>query len=294
MTGPGGLLDIAPVGAAEYAGIEDRCRAVLDTEQTLFIFQGEATVALEAVARGLGRPGCRALNLVSGPYGATFGRWLAESGARVDTLEVPFDRAVTPDLLASALDRVGRVDVVSLVHAEAATGVVNDLAAIAQMAKSIGALVVVDAVASVGAEPLDMDAWGLDLVVLSAQKALAGPSGASIVVTSPGAWEALGRHPSPWRRSVLSLLDWRDLWVFTDRLTLPGIPNHLETRPLAPPPTGSPTRAFGPSWPGTRRRPPPPAPAWARSACVHGFKTTASRPPSSPWCGRPRTDPKCW
>lgn len=232
MTGPGGLLDIAPVGAAEYAGIEDRCRAVLDTEQTLFIFQGEATVALEAVARGLGRPGCRALNLVSGPYGATFGRWLAESGARVDTLEVPFDRAVTPDLLASALDRVGRVDVVSLVHAEAATGVVNDLAAIAQMAKSIGALVVVDAVASVGAEPLDMDAWGLDLVVLSAQKALAGPSGASIVVTSPGAWEALGRHPSPWRRSVLSLLDWRDLWVFTDRLTLPGIPNHLETRAL--------------------------------------------------------------
>ena len=124
------------------------------------------------------------------------------------------------------------MDVVSLVHAEAATGVVNDLAAIAQMAKSIGALVVVDAVASVGAEPLDMDAWGLDLVVLSAQKALAGPSGASIVVTSPGAWEALGRHPSPWRRSVLSLLDWRDSWVFTDRLTLPGIPNHLETKAL--------------------------------------------------------------
>ncbi len=232
MTGPGGLLDITPVGAGEYANIEDRCRAMLGAEQTLFIFQGEAVVALEAVARGLGRPGCQALNLVSGPYGETFGAWLAQSGARVDTLEVPFNRAVTPDLVASALDRLGHVDVVSLVHAEAATGVVNDLAAIAQTAKSIGALVVVDAVASVGAEPLDLDAWNLDLVVLSAQKALAGPSGASIVVASPGAWEALGHHPSPWRCSVLSLLDWRDRWVSTDRSKLPGIPNHLETRAL--------------------------------------------------------------
>jgi len=226
------LLDVAPVNAAEYAGIEDLCRDVIGTEQTTLVLQGEATVFLEAAARGLGRPGGRALNLVSGPYGATFGKWLSEAGSEVENLVVPFDRAVRPESVEEAMEHLGNVDVVSVVHAEAATGVVNDLAAIARVARSRGALVVVDAVAAVGAEPLAVDGWHLDLVVLSAQKALAGPSGVTVVTASPGAWSALAAHPSPWRGSVLSLLDWRDGWSSAGRAVLPVIPSHLETRAL--------------------------------------------------------------
>ena len=226
------LLDPAPVTATEYAGIEDRCRDVLATEQTTLVLQGEAMVFLEAAARGLGRPGGRALNLVTGPYGGTFGEWLAQAGTDVENLVVPFDRAVRPEQVEEALQRVGPVDLVSLVHAEAATGVVNDLAPISRVARSWGALVVVDAVASVGAEPLAIDGWHLDMVVLSAQKALAGPCAVSVVTVSPGAWAALARHPAPWRGSVLSLLDWRDHWAEAGRSVLPVIPGHLETRAL--------------------------------------------------------------
>ena len=93
-----------PVGPGEYAGIEDRCREVLGTAQTTLVLQGEATVFLEAAARGLGRPGGRALNLVSGPYGAVFGEWLAEAGSEVKDLVVPFDRAVQPEEVEEALD----------------------------------------------------------------------------------------------------------------------------------------------------------------------------------------------
>ena len=199
---PSYLLDVAPVDASEYAAIEDLCREVIGTEQTTLVLQGEAIVFLEAAARGLGRPGGRALNLVSGPYGRIFGDWLAQAGSEVEDLVVPFDRAVHPDEVEEALDRGGPVDVVSLVHAEAATGVVNDVAAIAQLARSRGALVVVDSVAAVGAEPLDIDAWQLDLVVLSAQKALAGPSGVSVATVSPRAWAALaGARPPGGGRS---------------------------------------------------------------------------------------------
>jgi len=226
------LLDVGPVGPAEYAGIEDRCREVLGTGQTTLVLQGEATVLLEAAALGLGRRGGRALNLVSGPYGAVFGEWLAEAGSEVVDLVVPFDRAVQPEQVEEALDKSGPVDLVSLVHAEAATGVVNDLAAIARLARSRGALVVVDAVAAVGAEPLAIDDWQLDLVVLSAQKALAGPAGVSMLTVSPNAWAALDAHPSPRRGSVLSLLDWRDRWAAAGRCALPVIPAHLETRAL--------------------------------------------------------------
>jgi aspartate aminotransferase-like enzyme len=225
------LLDIAPVGPGEYAEIEDRCSEVLGTAQSTLVLQGEATVFLEAAARGLGRPGGRALNLVSGPYGAVFGEWLAEAGSEVEDLVVPFDRAVQPEQVEEALDRSGPVDLVSLVHAEAANGVVNNLAAIARLARSRGALVVVDAVAAVGAEPLAIDDWQLDLV-LSAQKALAGPAGVSLLTVSPDAWAALDAHPSQRRGSVLSLLDWRDRWAGAGRSVLPVIPAHLETRAL--------------------------------------------------------------
>jgi aspartate aminotransferase-like enzyme len=231
-SGAGGFLDVAPVNAAEYADIEDQCGRLFGTRESPLVFQGEATVALEAVARGLGRPAGRALNLVTGPYGTTFGRWLAEAGTDVDNVVTPFDRAVSPDQVEQALDRFGPVDMVSVVHAEAATGVVNDLAAIAKVARSRGALLVVDAVASVGAEPLAIDDWHLDVVVLSTQKALAGPAGASIVALSPGAWAALSENPAPWRTSVLSLLDWRDRWVLAGRAVLPVLPSHLETRAL--------------------------------------------------------------
>ena len=157
---------------------------------------------------------------------------MSEAGAQVEDLTVPFDRAVEPELVEAALDRLGAVDVISVVHAEAATGVKNDLAAIANIARSRNALIVVDAVASVGAEPLPIDVWDLDLVVLAPRKALAGPAGVSMVVIGPRGWSSLAAHPSPWRGSVLSLLDWRDLWVATDRSVFPFVPSHLETRAL--------------------------------------------------------------
>jgi len=225
-------LDGGRISAPEYAAIEDRAQSLLGTARDTFVFQGEAVVALEAAARGLGRPGLRALNLVSGPYGETFGRWLSEGGATVDNVVVPFDQAVPAELVREAGGRMGDVHVVSLAHAEAATGAVNDLAAIAKVAKSMGALVVVDAVASVGAEALLIDEWDLDIVVLSAQKALAGPAGASIVVASNAAWSQLEANSWLWRGSVLSLLDWRDNWLRAGRPGLPVIPAHLETRAL--------------------------------------------------------------
>jgi aspartate aminotransferase-like enzyme len=102
------LLDIPPVTAAEYASIEDRCRQILGTGRATFVFQGEAIVVLEAAARGLGRPGLTAVNLVHGPYGGFFGEWLSEGGAQVENLTVPFDQAVEPELVEAALDRPRR------------------------------------------------------------------------------------------------------------------------------------------------------------------------------------------
>jgi aspartate aminotransferase-like enzyme len=218
------------VDAQRYSLIEDRFAQLLRAPG-LFLLQGEALIALEAVARGIGRPGSRALNIVTGPYGKGFGQWLTQQGVSVANLEVPFNRAVTSDEVREALAATD-YDLVCVVHAEAATGVVNDLEAISSLARRAGALTIVDAVASVGADPLEFNAWGLDITVVSAQKALAGPAGVTGVAVSDAAWTAIAANPAAPRDSVLSLLDWRARWLETPRTLLPTIPNHLETLAL--------------------------------------------------------------
>jgi aspartate aminotransferase-like enzyme len=219
-----------PVDAPTYAAIEQRLAQLLNAP-AMMLLQGEAIVPLEAVARSIGRPGSRALNIVTGPYGDGFGHWLRQQDVEVTDLKVPFNRAVTLAEVEEALSK-GSFDVVSIVHAEAATGVVNDLAAIASLARDTGALTVVDAVASVGADPLEIEVWGLDVTVVSAQKALAGPAGVTGVAISDAGWTAMEANPSAPRDSVLSLLDWRERWTKGGRRALPTIPNHLETRAL--------------------------------------------------------------
>ncbi|MFF3752312.1 pyridoxal-phosphate-dependent aminotransferase family protein [Streptomyces sp. NPDC002018] len=226
MTHP--LLDLPPLTAAHFASIERRVAALLATENDVVIMQGEALLPLEACVRGGARPGSTALNVVTGPYGQTFGNWLRDCGATVVDLEVPFHSAVTADQVAAALAAHPGIDFVSLVHAEAATGNTNPVAAIGEVVRAHGALFMLDAVASVAAEPLLTDAWGVDLCVIGAQKAMGGPAGVSAVSVSARAWERFAAHPGAPRRSYLSLLDWKERWIDTGRRALPHAPAQLE------------------------------------------------------------------
>jgi len=222
------LLDLPPLTAAHFAAIEGRVAALLDTEQDVVIMQGEALLPLEGCIRGGARPGSTALNVVTGPYGQTFGNWLRDCGAAVVDLEVPFHTAVTAAQVERALADHQEIDFVSLVHAEAATGNTNPVAEIGEVVRAHGALFMLDAVASVAAEPLLPDAWGVDLCVIGAQKAMGGPAGVSAVSVSERAWERFAANPAAPRRSYLSLLDWKELWIDGGRKVLPHAPAQLE------------------------------------------------------------------
>ncbi|GAA4924915.1 pyridoxal-phosphate-dependent aminotransferase family protein [Streptomyces coeruleoprunus] len=226
MTHP--FLDLAPLTAARFAEIERRVAALLSTGHDVVITQGEALLPLEGCIRSGARPGSTALNVVTGPYGQTFGNWLRDCGAAVVDLEVPFHTAVTAEQVERALAEHPEIDFVSLVHAEAATGNTNPVAEIGEVVRAHGALFMLDAVASVGAEPLLPDAWGVDLCVIGAQKAMGGPAGVSAVSVSPRAWERFAANPAAPRRSYLSLLDWKERWIDGGRRALLHAPAQLE------------------------------------------------------------------
>ncbi|MDL5200793.1 aminotransferase class V-fold PLP-dependent enzyme [Streptomyces sp. ALI-76-A] len=226
MTHP--FLDLAPLTAARFASIEDRVARLLGTEQDVVIMQGEALLPLEGAIRSTAGPGTTALNVITGPYGQTFGDWLRDCGATVIDLAVPFHTAVTAGQVREAFAEHPAIDFVSLVHAEAATGNTNPVAEIGEVVRAHGALFYLDAVASIGAEPVLPDAWGVDLCVIGAQKAMGGPAGVSAVSVSERAWARMAANPGAPRRSYLSLLDWKQRWLDGGRTTLPHAPAQLE------------------------------------------------------------------
>ncbi|MEU6086222.1 aminotransferase class V-fold PLP-dependent enzyme [Streptomyces sp. NPDC047085] len=226
MTHP--FLDLPPLSAERFAAIEDRVARLLDTRQDVVITQGEALLPLEGAIRAAAGPGTVALNVITGPYGQTFGNWLRDCGATVHDLSVPFHTAVTAAQIREAFAEHPEIDFVSLVHAEAATGNTNPVAEIGEAVREHGALFYLDAVASVGAEPVLPDAWGVDLCVIGAQKAMGGPAGVSAISVSERAWARMAANPNAPRRSYLSLLDWKERWIDGGRRALLHAPAQLE------------------------------------------------------------------
>lgn len=143
---------------------------------TTLAISGTGTSAMEAAIANVVAPGSRALAVVTGYFGDRLAQMLARYGAQVDVLPVEWGRAVDPGDVERALSK-GAYDVVTVVHAETSTGVRNPIDAIAPIAHAKGALVIVDAVTSLGAIPFDMAAWGIDVCYSCSQKGLGAPSG---------------------------------------------------------------------------------------------------------------------
>lgn len=224
---PSPLLDLPPYPAEGYARLADRIGRLLKTKGAILPIQGEAILALEAVAASISSPTISALNIITSPYGSLFGQWLRRNGAEVVDLAAGSARPIAIEAVVSALDTAPKINLVSLVHAESASGILNPLPEITRLATARGAAVVLDAVASFGGHALDVDALGIDIAVIGPQKALGGSSGLSAVSISKKAWRLIERPNAP-MQSALSLLDLKRDWLDRGRGALPGMPSSLE------------------------------------------------------------------
>jgi len=179
-----------------YARVLARLREVFRTEQEVLLFGGSGSGAMESAVANLVSPGDPVL-VVSGGY---FGeRWAAIAkayGATVDHLRYAWGEIPSVDDVSSRL-RERESDLVFFTHSETSTGVVLDPQQFAAAAREAGALSVVDAVSSLGAVPLDTDAWGIDVVASGAQKALMTPPGLAMASASDAAWERSASASSP-------------------------------------------------------------------------------------------------
>ena len=144
-----------------------------------FAVSGTGTSGMEAAVANLARPGTRAIAIVSGYFGDRLAQILQRYGATVTRVETEWGRATDPAQLEKAL--AAGADLVTMVHAETSTGVLNPVADLCRVARDRGALTIVDCVTSLGAHPVDVDAWAADAVYSCTQKGLGAPSGLSPV-----------------------------------------------------------------------------------------------------------------
>jgi serine---pyruvate transaminase len=172
-----------------------RLKEVFRTDGDVLLFGSAGTGAMESAVANLCSPGERVLVVSAGHFGERWRAIVSSYGTSVETLEYAWGEVPSADDLAGRLADLGGVKAVFLTHSETSTGVVCDLQALAAAAAEHGTLSVVDAVSSLGAVPVETDAWGLDVVLSGSQKALMTPPGLAMVSASEQAWAARGDSP---------------------------------------------------------------------------------------------------
>ncbi len=176
-----------------YREVTEGLKTLFRTEREVMVITGSATLAMEAMVRSNVKR--RVLNLTNGAFSERFHEIAQLNGIDAEVLAFPWGEAVDPEKVVQRLHQ-GDFDAITLAHCETSTGVLNPVGEVARAVRAESdALILVDAVSSLGGAPLEMDTWGLDCVVTGAQKAMALPPGLSFVSFSARAEDRMETVP---------------------------------------------------------------------------------------------------
>jgi len=185
----------------EYAALFTEVRAglkrLVQTAQEVLPVACSGTGAMEAAVVNTLSPGDRVIVVNAGAFAQ---RWLAicrAFGLDVVELTAPHGDTVPPARVAETLRAQSGVRAVLVQHSESSTGVLHDVRGYAEVTRRTEAILVVDAVSSLGIADLPMDAWGVDVVVSASQKGLMLPPGLGLLALSDKAWAAAARATLP-------------------------------------------------------------------------------------------------
>jgi serine---pyruvate transaminase len=176
--------------------VTESLKQVYRTRNDVLIFASSGTGGLESAVANLFSPGDRVVVPVAGYFGERFAKIAAAFGQNVRTVDYEWGSAVRPEDVRAAI-REAPTKAVLVQHSETSTGVVNDVAAIAEVTRDAGVLLVVDGISSLGAVPYDGDGWGVDVCVGGSQKAFSATPGLAFVSISDAAWEATATATNP-------------------------------------------------------------------------------------------------
>lgn len=175
------------------AELTENLKWLHQTNNDVLMLTASGTGAMEAGIINFLSPGDRVLVGDNGKFGERWGKVAKAFGLNAEIIKAEWGKPLDPEVFKAKLeeDKDKTIKAVIVTHSETSTGVLNDLEAINKAVKAHGeALIIVDAVTSLGAVNIPIDEWGLDVVGSGSQKGYMIPPGLAFVSVSPKAWKA--------------------------------------------------------------------------------------------------------
>ncbi|HYB43627.1 MAG TPA: alanine--glyoxylate aminotransferase family protein [Candidatus Methylomirabilis sp.] len=189
------------------------CRFAFRTgNAAAFPVSGTGRAAMEAAVVSLVEPGDRVVVGECGRFGLLFADIAERAGATVVPVSAEWGRAIEPDAIEAALRAAPRTRLVAMIHGETSTGVLQPLTEIGEICRRHDALLVADAVVTLGGTEVSADAWLVDVMVAGAQKCLSCPSGLSPITYNERAAAVLAGRRTAIRSNYLDLVQLTRYW----------------------------------------------------------------------------------
>jgi 2-aminoethylphosphonate-pyruvate transaminase len=200
---------------AVTARVRERLTAIINGRETHVCvpMQGSGTFSVEGAVNTLVPRDGHVLVLINGAYGKRLARLTEMMGRRLSVFETADDVPTTAADVARALDADASITHVGLIHCETSTGILNPLAEIADVVARRGRSLIVDAMSSFGAIPIDAQKIPFDALIAASGKCIEGPPGMGFVFIRKAVLEQCAG------RSSSLALDLYDQWTYMERTT---------------------------------------------------------------------------
>jgi aspartate aminotransferase-like enzyme len=202
--------DLDPEFFDFYLDVSSKLQQVLRTRNDVIIMSGEGILGLESACASLIEPGDRVLVLDNGIFGRGFADFADLYGADVIRWEFPYNKEIDIDKLEAKLAEENDFKFATFVHCETPTGVINNAEEITSLLNKYNILSVVDSVSAIGGVPIEVDDWGIDIILGGSQKCLSVPPGLTFMSVSDAAWDAVNNRETAVRGYYTNLQLWQN------------------------------------------------------------------------------------
>lgn len=171
-----------------YKQVLSDLKELLSTSSDVLVVVASGTGGLEAATQNFFSPGDEVLVCSAGKFGERWVELMKAWGLRATVLTAPYGDAVQPEAVQQALAENQGIKGVFVQASETSTGAEHDVRRMGLAVKKTDAIFIVDAITGIGTMPLDIDGWGLDIVIGGSQKAFMIPPGLAFLSISKKAW----------------------------------------------------------------------------------------------------------